>query len=88
MALVASPYALTSHKALFQSWAKKMRLRGGVHNGTEINDAFTGLNIFSILLGVASQIVVDDIIDCRMPDSGFLLLSATSSFDPLAPGLC
>ena len=49
-----------------------MRLRGVVHSGTEINCAFTGLNILSIALGVAPQIVVDDILDCRMPDSGFL----------------
>ena len=63
---------LISHEAFLQSWAKKMRLRGVVHSSTEINCAFTGLNIFSIALGVAPQIVVDDILDCRMPDSGFL----------------
>ena len=61
-----------SHEAFLQSWAKKMRLRGVVHSSTEINCAFTGLNIFSIALGVAPQIVVDDILKCRVPDSGFL----------------
>ena len=66
-----------THEALFQGWAKQMRLRGVVHSRTEINCAFTGLNIISITLGVASQIVVHDILDCRMPDSG--LLSTTGN---------
>ena len=48
-----------------------MRLRGVVHSRTEINCAFTGLNIFYIALDTAPEIVVDDILDSRMPDSGF-----------------
>ena len=71
---------LVSHEVFLQSWAKKMRLRGVVHSSTEINCAFTGLSIFSITLGVAPQIVVDDILVCRMPDSGFL---PTRGSDPM-----
>ena len=63
---------LKSHKASFKSWTEKMRLRGVVHSSTVMNCAFTGLNIFSIAFGVAPKIVIDDILDCRMPDSGFL----------------
>ena len=56
-----------------------MRLHGVVHSCTENNCAFTGLSIFYIALDTAPEIVVDDILDSRMPDSGFLLPATPGS---------